>query len=100
MLQQQSPSSSGTTKSLVKTNTKRAVEIVQPQDHLLREVVRLMEASHRDNGWTWGWLSEKSELTPAGYYAWRTGKTRGVWLRKINSVLKPLGYRLRLEKTR
>jgi len=68
------------------------------QDRLLREVVRLMEAEHREHKWSWSWLSEQSELTASGYYAWRKGKTKGVFLRRLNSVLKPLGYRLKIER--
>src|SRR5262245_47629698 len=86
-----------TTRSHAKVPAKR-VEIIQPQDHLLRDVVKLIEAEKRERHFTWGWLSQKSELTPSGYYGWRSGKTRGVWLRRVNSVLKPLGYRLQLVK--
>jgi hypothetical protein len=57
-----------------------------------------MEEAQREQHFTWSWLAEQSELTTSGYYAWRTGKTKGVFLRRINSVLKPMGYRLKIER--
>jgi hypothetical protein len=68
------------------------------QDRLLREVVQILEAEQRAKQWTWSWLADQSELTSSAYYAWRKGLTKGHFLRRINSVLHPLGYRLYIGK--